>query len=274
MRLPAFGRMARSTAFGAMLVVAVVALTTVLAWQITTTIGLLAPARAAPVFCGPTALHTMDEPPESRLTRDYVVLKLLLLDPADHFAQVHRLYEGSLRAPRSAESGAWLAKRSERGKLFTAATPTAPGFGSLRNEALRLDREQGTSLALRIEDALARRDRVALDAEFREMFVLLIDELLASIQLRVADSTAVARVFQYVRHYYVVSLQAHLAVKSSANSMLADAALNGMSRALDEVKNGGTFSRKGFDTLRHSFVRSLDVATRGGGDAKPAHSAL
>jgi hypothetical protein len=272
--LPSFGRLARSTAFGATLVVVLVALAAVLAWQLTTLIGVIAPARAAPVFCGPTALHTMDEPPESRLTRDYVVLKLLLLDPADHFAQIHRLYEGSLRAPRSAESGAWLAKRSERGKLFTAATPTAPGFDSLRNEALRLDRELGTSFAPRIEDALARRDRVALDAAFREMFVLLIDELLVSIQLRVTDSAAVARVFQHVRRYYAVSLQAHLAVQSSANSVLAGAALAGMSRELDEVRNGGAFSRKGFGTLRRSFVRSLDDATRSGGDAKPVPSAL
>jgi len=233
---------------------------TVLAWQIVTLINTIAPATAAPVFCGPTLLHTMSEPPDIQLTRDYAAMRILLYDPHDHFDRVRRLYEGSLRATKSKEQNAWLAKASDRVRLFKGAFATEPGFGSLRNEARRLDHSHGTALASRIDAALVERDRAALETAFYDMFALLIDELLLSIQQRLGDAATVTRVFAHVRRYYAVGVEARLTLKSPAKSRRASVALEGMAQALEGFRNGATSDVGWFDRERRVFVHNINLA--------------
>ncbi|PWT90269.1 MAG: hypothetical protein C5B56_05705 [Proteobacteria bacterium] len=56
-----------------------------------------------PLFCSPSSLHNVADPPETPLTRDYVFIRLLLKNPDNQFELIERIYGGALHAqPRSA----------------------------------------------------------------------------------------------------------------------------------------------------------------------------
>jgi hypothetical protein len=251
----------RPTILGGALLSALAALVAVLSWQIVTLLNAITPAAAAPVFCGPTLLHTMSEPPESRLTRDYALIKVLLYDPDDHLSHVRQLYEGSLRPGKSSQRQAWPRKSSEPSRLFKGAISTDPGFGSLQHEADRLDRSYGTNLIALIDAGLVARDRAALEAAFYDMFTLLVQELLSSIQQRLGDPINAARIMAHVRRYYAVGLEAHLSLRSPVSSREASTALLAMARALEDYRTGAAASStKWFDRERRAFIRSIALA--------------
>src|SRR5439155_269544 len=102
----------------------------VLTLQIAALVDLVAPSGIAQVICSPGSLHTMVEPPETQLTRDFAAVRVLLEDPGDHLAQVRRIYEGALHVPKAGRPRVWLTKRSERAAVFKADYQRQPWSGS------------------------------------------------------------------------------------------------------------------------------------------------
>jgi hypothetical protein len=171
----------------------------------------LAAAATGVALCTTGALHTSEEPPDLPLTRDYALLRVLLKDPAGQFEHMRWLYNGALRAPKTEPVSGFLGKRTE--PLTLAHDLHAPQ--SLRAVAERIDHHRGTRIATTIEQGLVERNRAAIEAGFRQMFAVLVDETLAGIQARLGQS-GVARSFQYVRRFYSSGLEAHLGRKRRA----------------------------------------------------------
>jgi hypothetical protein len=247
-------------AFAAVLLSVTAVLAGISAWQIIALLQLVTPAAAAPAICGTTLLHTMAEPPETQLTRDYAALKILLYQPGGQFARLRLLYEGSLRAPAPNERRSWPGTRSERAKLFNAAEPRVR---SLQDEARRLDAAHGTALARRIDTAIEVRDRVALETTLREMFASLTEELLSNIAQRTGDPATALRLLPHVRRYYAVSVEAHLSILSPTHSRNATAALAAMAQALDDLRAGKTLAADRFDRERRAFIDIIKLENEG-----------
>jgi len=235
-------------------------LVTVLTLEIAALVDLVASNGIAQVICSPGSLHTMVEPPETQLTRDFAAVRVLLKDPGDHFAQVRQVYEGAVHVPKAGRPRVWLAKKSERAAVFKADYQRQPWSGSLQQEADRIDAERGSVLAARIEAGLAAHDRDAVEAAFRQMFAVLLEELLVSIRERLGESVAVGRAFQHVRRYYGVGLEGYLTIQAPAAARSASTALDAMGRALDGLRTAAPLSRERFERERRMFVRTVHEA--------------
>jgi hypothetical protein len=210
------------------------------------------------VLCTTGALHTSAKPPQIQLTRDYAALRILLKDPADHFEQARRLYAGVIRAPEASRPAPYLINRPQRAKLLEPDYRRS--LTNLQTEARRIDRERGMQLASRIEAGLVHGDRIAIEQGFREVFAVLLDEILSAIQQRLTDTSAAARSFQYAQRFYGEAIEAFLALQSPPASASAGAALSGMRRILDGQAAGSPKARELFDTERRRFVRTVNDA--------------
>jgi hypothetical protein len=105
---------------------------------------------------------------------------------------------------------------------------------------------------------LRRHNRTESEAAFRDVFVVLADELLSKIQLLLTTNpAAAARSFAYVRRYYVTALEGPLALQSAVYSRHATASLEAMSRALDELNSGRASAAGWFVRERQSFMQAV-----------------
>jgi hypothetical protein len=211
-----------------------------------------------PDFCSPGSLHTTVELPETQLTRDFVAIRILLKDPADNFDTIRKLYQGELQAPDLRRTAAWLSKRPGRGRLRATATPVS----TLKSEATRIDSRHGAALAARIADGLSRRDGATIETAFREMFAVLLDELLTSIGRQLDDPVTASRSFPHARRYYTEALDAHLTLNNPAAAALAGNSLAAMSRAVDVAGTENENARVWFDRERQVFMRVIRAATK------------
>jgi hypothetical protein len=210
-----------------------------------------------PAFCSPSSLHTTTEPPETQLTRDYGAIRILLKDPADHFSQIRRVYAGDLHLSVASRAQPAILKRADRAKLFKADYQRISWTGSLRQEAQRIDRERGTNLALTIDQGLQAYDRIKIEAAFREMFAILLDDLLISIQQRLDQSVTVGRALQHARRFYGEGRDAHLSINAPEQAARASFALDAMARAIEELKAGKSSARVWFARERGNFMRAI-----------------
>jgi hypothetical protein len=210
-----------------------------------------------PAFCSPSSLHTTVEPPETQLTRDYAAIRILLKDPRSGLEQIRRVYAGDFHASSAARSPSPLLKSSGRAQLFKADYQRNPWTGSLRKEAQRIDRERGTTLAMTIDTGLQAGDRVAVEAAFRGVFAVLLDDLLASIQQRLDQSATVGRALQHARRYYSESFDAYLSINAAPQATRASFALDAMARAIDDIKAGKSAARDWFARERVNFMRAV-----------------
>jgi hypothetical protein len=210
-----------------------------------------------PAFCSPSSLHTTVEPPETQLTRDYAAIRLLLKDPRDHFAQIRRVYAGELHVSPAARAPSPLVKSSSRPHIFKADYQRNPWNGSLQSEAQRIDSARQTSLAATIDTGLETGDRIAVEAAFREVFAVLLDELLASIEQRLDQAATVGRALQHARRYYSEGLDAYLSINATAEAARAGFALAAMARAIDDIKAGKASGRAWFTKERAEFIRAI-----------------
>jgi hypothetical protein len=215
-----------------------------------------------PIFCSPTALHTTVEPPETQLTRDNAVIRILLKDSGDHFAQIRRIYEGEIHIAPSLSTQRALLQRGSRGGLFKPDSRRNPWTGSLREEAQRIDLSRGTTLATSIENGLQSNDRSRIEAALRETFAALLGELLSSIEQKLGTSINVERTLQHARRYYSESLDAYLSINAAPQATRASYALDAMVRAANEVKDGNLSSRDWFTHERANFMRAIDEGIR------------
>ena len=205
--------------------------------------------------------HKKYAPPETQLTRDARVLQLLVGDPTDRFELARSVYEGDTRVRlRSGAYRAWLRRPSEPGLVFKAHYQLNRWSGSLKTEALRIDRERGTALAARIEAGLGGRDGQTVLAALRQMFLVLLGELLESLWQRLDRAEVAARLYPYVSSYYGVNLEGHMNARHPSAATTARAALDTMARALPDPETGAPASPEAFDRQRRRFVRVLSEA--------------
>jgi hypothetical protein len=208
--------------------------------------------------------HRSWAPPETQLTRDTRTLQLLLDDAAERFELARQVYEGRTRVRlKSGGFRRWLVRPNEPGLVFKANYQLERWSGSLRAEAERIDRARGTRLQPRLDVALAARDREAARAALRELYVVLLDELLASLWERLDDAATAERLYQLVRGYWSVNLEAHLNIHHPAAAAVAGAALESMSRAIGDSETGAPAAPEAFDLQRRRFLRVLREAVPG-----------
>jgi hypothetical protein len=205
--------------------------------------------------------HKTYEPPDTQLTRDTRLLQLLLDDPSERFDLVLRVWEGTTRV-RLKPGGfrRWLVRPNEPGMVFKADYQLTRWSGSLEEEAARIDRARGTGLEARIEAALASRDRDGVKAALREMYVVLIGELLESLWERLDQPETVARLYPFVLRYYSVNLEGYLNVRHPTAASTARAALDAMARALGDPETGAPPAPEVFDQQRRRLLRVIGEA--------------
>ncbi len=213
---------------------------------------------------GAHLFHKSWEPPQTQLTRDTRTIQLLLDDPAERFELAREVYEGRTRV-RLKPGGfrRWLVRPNEPGMVFKADYQLERWSGTLRTEAERIDRARGSRLHPRLDAALAGRDREAVRAALREMYVVLIEELLASLWERLDDAETAARLYELVRGYWSVNLEAYLNIRHPVAAPVAGAALESMSRAIGDPETGAPASPEVFDRQRRRFLRVLQDAVPG-----------
>jgi hypothetical protein len=208
--------------------------------------------------------HKSWEPPETQLTRDTRTLQLLLDDPAERFELAREVYEGRARV-RLKPGGfrRWLVRPNEPGLVFKAGYQLERWSGSLRTEAERIDHTRGTRLHPRLEAALSARNREGVLAALREMYVVLLDELLASLWERLDDPRTAARLHQLALGYWSVNLEAYVNIRHPAAAPVAGAALAAMERTLGDPETGAPPAPEAFDQQRRRFLRVLREAVPG-----------
>jgi hypothetical protein len=207
--------------------------------------------------------HPGAEPPETQMTRDTWLLQLLLDDPRERFDLARGVWEGTLRV-RLKPGGfrRWLLRPEEPGMVFKADYQLHRWSGSLREEAARLDGERGTALAPRIEAALAGRDREGVKAGLREMYALLLEELLESLWQRLDRPDAAGRLYPFVNRYYALNLEGYLNIHRPAEAATARAALDAIGRTVGDSETGAPPSPRTFEQQRRRFLRVLGEALR------------
>jgi hypothetical protein len=211
-----------------------------------------------PTFCGSSSFHTTVEPPETQLTRDYAAIRVLLKDPSGPLDHIQQIYTGTFHVPAPIRAPSSLAKNSNRAQLFKADYQRNAWAGSLQLEAQRIDRERGTAFAANIDNGLQIGDRASVEAAFRGIFVLLLDDLLKSIEQRLDHTAAAGRTLQHARRYYSESLDAYLSINAAALAARANFALDAMARAIDELTAGKSSSRDWFARERINFMRAIN----------------
>jgi hypothetical protein len=211
-----------------------------------------------PAFCGPSPFHTTVEPPETQLTRDYAAIRVLLKDPSGPLEHVRHIYTGTFHIPAAIRAPSSLAKNSNRAQLFKADYQRNAWAGSLQIEAHRIDRERGTTFASDIDHGLQTGDRASIEATFRGVFAVLLDDLLKSIEQRLDQTATAGRTLQHVRRYYSEGLDAYLSINAVSIAIRANFALDAMTRAIDESITGKSSSREWFARERLNFMRAIN----------------
>ena len=116
-------------------------------------------------------------------------------------------------------------------------------------------------MAARIADGLSQQDGAAVETAFRDMFAVLLDELLISIGRQFDDPVTAARSFPHARRYYAEALDAHLTLRHPAEAALAGNSLAAMSHAVDAAAKESESARVWFDRERRVFMRAIKAAT-------------
>jgi hypothetical protein len=205
--------------------------------------------------------HKGWEPPETQLTRDTRVLQLLVDDPAGPFELARRVYEGQERA-RLKPIGfrRWLTRPNEPGLVFKADYQLERWSGSLRGEAERIDAARGTRLAPRLAAALTAHDRDGARAALREMYGVLVEELLASLWNHLDQPEVATRLYQFVLGYWSVNLESYFNIHHPVAASVARTALEAMSRAIGDAESGAPAAPEAFEKQRTRFLRIIHQA--------------
>ncbi len=208
--------------------------------------------------------HKSWEPPETQLTRDTRILQLLLDDPAERFELAREVYEGRTRVRlKPGGNRRWLVRPNEPGLVFKADYQLERWSGSLQREAERIDHARGSRLHPRLDAALSTRNREGVRAALREMYVVLLDELLASLWERLDEPETAARLYQLVLGYWSVNLEAYVNIHHPAAAPVAGAALAAIERTLGDPETGAPAAPEVFDKQRRRFLRVLREAVSG-----------
>ena len=211
---------------------------------------------------GAHLFHKLFEPPQTQLTRDTRLLQLLLDDPTERFELARQVWEGTTRV-RLKPGGfrRWLVRPNEPGMVFKADYQLNRWSGSLAEEAARIDRQHGTTLEPRIAAALAARDRDGVKRGLRDMYVVLMGELLESLWQHLDDAETAARLYGYVLGYYAVNLEGYLNIHQPVAATTARTALEAIGRAIGDAETGAPAAPEAFDQQRRRFMRVIGALT-------------
>lgn len=229
-----------------------------------TRVGLMALAFAAllanrPGAAGAHLFHSVFEPRDNQLTRDYLVVVRLIDFPQEKFPLAEEVYRGQERVrlkPGGVRS--WLHRPSEPGMVFKADYQLHRWAGSLEAECRRLDRAYGTSLHSRIEAALHGRNAEAVKAAFRQMFVYLIRELLNGIDAHLGEPAAAQELYEFASRYFTVAHEAFLNVQDRQSALIVRASLDAAERALGDAARGLPPAPEFFEQQRARVVKTLE----------------
>jgi hypothetical protein len=215
----------------------------------------------APSDAAAHLFHKMYEPPENQMTRDTRLLQLVLDDPAERFDLARQVWEGTTRV-RVKPGGfrKWLVRPSEPGMVFKADYQLHRWSGSLKAEAARIDKRYGAAFGDRIETGLAQRNRDQVKAALREMYVVLLRELLDAVSAHLEDLETTERLYPFLLRYYSVNLQGHLNMRNPAAAGAAEATLAAIARALGDSETGAPPAPETFDRQRARLLRVLGEA--------------
>ena len=220
------------------------------------TIAALAPSDAAGHL-----FHKMYEPPENQMTRDTRLLQLVLDDPAERFDLARQVWDGTTRV-RVKPGGfrKWLVRPVEPGMVFKADYQLHRWSGSLKSEAVRIDKRHGTTFGDRVETGFAQRNRDQVKTALREMYVVLLRELLDAVAAHLEDVETTERLYPFLLRYYAVNLQGHLNMRNPAAAGAAEATLAAIARALGDSETGAPPAPETFDRQRARLLRVLGEA--------------
>jgi len=218
-------------------------------------------AALAPSDAGAHLFHKTYEPPENQMTRDTRLLQLVLDDPAERFDLARQVWAGTTRV-RVKPGGfrKWLVRPSEPGMVFKADYQMHRWSGSLKAEAARIDQRHGTTLVERIETGLAQRNRDQVKTALREMYVVLLRELLDAVWAHLDDVETTERLYPFVLRYYAVNLQAHLNIRHPGAGAAVEATLAAIARALGDSETAAPPAPELFDRQRARLLRVLGEA--------------
>jgi hypothetical protein len=213
---------------------------------------------------GAHLFHKGWEPPANQLTRDTRTVQILLDDPGDGFALARAVWEGSVRV-RYKPGGfrRLLVRPNEPGLVFKADYQLERWSGSLRGEAERIDEARSTALERRFGVALDGRDRDGARAVLREMYVVLLEELLESLRQRLDDPVAAEPLYGFVLGYYAVNLEGYLNIRHPVAATTARAALDAIGRTLADGETGAPAAPEVFARQRARFLRILGETVPG-----------
>jgi hypothetical protein len=207
---------------------------------------------------GAHLFHKLFEPPQTQLTRDTRLLQLLLDDPTERFELARQVWAGTTRV-RLKPGGfrRWLVRPNEPGMVFKADYQLNRWSGSLAEEAARIDRQHATTLKPRIDAALAGRDRDGVKRGLREMYVVLMGELLESLWQHLDDAETATRLYGYVLGYYAVNLEGYLNIHQPVAATTGRTALEAIGRAIGDAETGAPAAPEAFDQQRRRFMRVI-----------------
>lgn len=218
-------------------------------------------AALAPSDAAGHLFHKTYEPPENQMTRDTRLLQLILDDPAERFDLARKVWDGTTRV-RVKPGGfrKWLVRPSEPGMVFKGDYQIQRWSGSLKAEAARIDQRHGTALVEHIETGLGQRNRDQVKAALREMYLVLLRELLEAVWAHLDDVETTERLYPFVLRYYAVNLQGHLNMRHPAAAATAEATLAALARALGDSETAAPPAPELFDRQRARLLRVLDEA--------------
>jgi hypothetical protein len=218
-------------------------------------------AAFAPADVAAHLFHKTYEPPENQMTRDTRLLQLVLDDPAERFDLARQVWDGTTRV-RVKPGGfrKWLVRPGEPGMVFKADYQLHRWSGSLKAEAARIDKRYGTTFGERVETGLAQRNRDQVKSALREMYVVLLRELLDAVSAHLEDVETTERLYPFLLRYYAVNLQGHLNMRNPAAAGAAEATLAAIARALGDSETGAPPSPETFDRQRARLLRVLGEA--------------
>lgn len=223
---------------------------------------LLATATAlAPSGARGHLFHKVYEPPENQMTRDTRLLQLILDDPSERFDLARQVWDGTTRV-RLKPGGfrRWLVRPNEPGMVYKADYQLHRWSGSLKAEARRIDEQYGTNLMIRIETGLTEHSRDAVTTALREMYVVLLRELLEALWQHLDEPAVAAWLYPFVLRYYTVNLEAFLNTSRPVAATTARAALDAMGRAIGDAETGAPPAPNVFDQQRRRLLRVITEA--------------
>src|SRR5262249_29624903 len=106
----------------------------------------------------------------------------------------------------------------------------------------------------------AARDREGVRGALREMYAVLIEEMLEALWNSLDQADTAQRIYGLVWRYWSVNLEAHFNIRNPSAAATARTTLEAKSRAIGDPETGAPAAPEVFDKQRRRFLRLLHEA--------------